>query len=76
MKETRTTAAQKKRAAYRERRQAQLQEWSARLDLFRARARKNRAEVKVRYREQLEGLQHALDAMRSRLRVKGGDRRA
>lgn len=52
-----------KRAAYRERRRAQLQEWSARLDVWRARARKTKAGVKIRYHEGLEELQDALDRM-------------
>lgn len=57
----------KKRAAYRERRRAQLQEWSAKVDLWQARARKTKAGVKVRYHEQLDELRDALDSMRSRL---------
>lgn len=41
----------KKRTAYRDRRRAQLQEWSAKLDLWQARARKTKADVKIRYHE-------------------------
>lgn len=55
------------RAAYRERRRAQLQEWSARLDLWQARARKTKAGVKVSYREQLEDLRNAVDSVRDRI---------
>lgn len=69
MRTFRPTKNQKrKRAAYRERRRAQLQEWSAKLDLWKARARKTKADVKIRYREQLEQLEESLEAMRTRLR--------
>lgn len=57
----------KKRAAYRERRRAQLQEWSAKFDLLQARARRTKAGVKIRYHDGLEELQDALDTMRTRL---------
>lgn len=57
----------KKRAAYRDRRRAQLQEWSAKLDLWQARARKTKAGVTIRYHEGLEELQDAVEAMRSRI---------
>lgn len=57
----------KKRTAYRDRRRAQLQEWSAKLDLWQARARKTKADVKIRYHEGLEELQDALATLRSRV---------
>ncbi len=57
----------KKRAAYRERRRAQLREWSARLDVWQARSRKAKAGVKIRYYEGLDELQNALDRMRHRV---------
>lgn len=57
----------RKRAAYRKRRRAQLQEWSARLDLWQARVRKTRAGVEVSYREQLEDLQGALNSVKNRI---------
>ena len=57
----------KKRAAYRERRRAQLQEWSARLDLWQARARKTKAGVKIRYHDGLEELRDALQHMGDRV---------
>lgn len=39
---------------------AQLQEWSAKLDLWQARARKPKADVKIRSQQCLEQLQNAL----------------
>lgn len=57
----------KKRAAYRDRRRAHLQEWSAKLDLWQARGRKTKAGVKIRYHEGLDELQDAVETMRSRV---------
>lgn len=57
----------KKRTAYRDRRRAQLQEWSAKLDLWQARARKTKADVKIRYHEGVEELQDSVETMRSRV---------
>lgn len=56
-----------KRAAYRKRRRAQVQEWSARLDLWQARVRRTRAEVEISCRERVEDLRDALASAGNRI---------
>ena len=46
-----------KKQAYEEKLQAQLKEWSAQIDLLKARAENAEAESKVRYSETIEKLQ-------------------
>jgi hypothetical protein len=55
------------RRAYREKREAQIQELAARLDLWEAKLRKAAAEGEIRYREELEQLRSKLEIARVRL---------
>lgn len=59
------------RDAYREKREAQLQELRARLDLWEAKLQKAAAEGEIRYREELEELRSKLEIARVRLSLLG-----
>lgn len=56
-----------RRSAYREKREAQIEELAARLDLWEAKARKAKADARVRYREELDELRGRIDTARMRL---------
>ena len=47
-----------KRKAFEEKLDAQLDEWSAQIDLLKAKADKAKAEMKIEYYQAIEGLQH------------------
>ena len=53
--------------AYRKKREAQIRELTARLDLWEAKLRKAAAEGEIRYREELEDLRSKLEVARLRL---------
>lgn len=55
------------RKAYRQRREAQIQELAARLDLWEAKAKKAAAKGEIRYREELESLRQKLETARVRI---------
>ena len=57
-----------KRKAYEEKLDAQLKEWSAQIDLLKAKADKAKAEVKIEYYETIEALQRKQNDARAKLR--------
>lgn len=73
MSDARKTAGEKRdtRRAYREKREAQIQELAARLDLWEAKLRKAAAEGEIRYRAELEELRSKLEIARVRLSLLG-----
>lgn len=60
-------AEQRLRRAYREKREAQLKELAARLDLLEAKADKAKADARIRYGEEIEKLREKLDTARVKL---------
>lgn len=58
---------QTKRDAYRERREAQLREWAAKLDGWQASTQRRKAEARIRYEETLDELRSRLAGARARL---------
>ena len=56
-----------KRKAYEEKIDAQLEEWSAQIALFKARADKAKAGAKIEYNKTIEVLQHRQDEARAKL---------
>ena len=65
--ETANTRSEKTRSAYRERREAQLREWLARLDAWQARADRRKADAKIRYEETLDDLRARIERTRKGL---------
>jgi multidrug resistance efflux pump len=57
-----------KRKAYEEKLDAQLDEWSAQIDLLKAKADKAKAEVKIEYYKTIETLQHKQNDAKAKLR--------
>ncbi len=57
-----------KRKAYEEKFDAQLNEWSAQIDLFKAKADKAQAEVKIEYYKAIDALQHKQKDAKGKLR--------
>lgn len=55
------------RRAWREKREAQIQEMSARLDLWEAKARKAKADARIRYAEEIGKLRGKLETARLKL---------
>lgn len=55
------------RRAWREKREAQIQEMSARLDLWEAKARKAKASTRIRYAEEIGKLREKLETARLKL---------
>lgn len=53
--------------AYRERLEAQLREWQAKIDVLKARADKAEADSRIAYGEQIDALQQRREEMQSRL---------
>lgn len=53
--------------AYRDRLEAQLNEWQAKIDLLKARAERAEADSRIAYHEQIEALQKRREEMQSRL---------
>ena len=60
-----------KKEAYREKRQAQLREWKAKIAVLKARADKAKAEQKIRYYETLEALQEKYQRAHKKLEALG-----
>ena len=56
-----------KRKAYEEKLDAQLEEWSAQINLLKAKADKGKAEAKIEYYKTIEALQHRQDEARKKL---------
>lgn len=52
--------------AYQDKKETQLREWSARIDLLKAKADKTRAEAKIEYYEKIEKLQVEQETARLR----------
>jgi hypothetical protein len=61
----RVTMANKE--AYREKLEAQMREWSAKIDLLKAKADQAEAEAKVEYRNRIEDLRQKKEALRVKL---------
>lgn len=57
-----------KRKAYEEKLDAQLEEWSAQIALFKARADKAKAEAKIEYYKTIEALQQTQEEAKTKLR--------
>ena len=58
--------------AYQEKTEAQLKEWSAKIDLLKAKADKAKAEVKIKYYEKIEELRGGQETARQKLqKLKG-----
>lgn len=55
------------RRAWREKREAQIQEMAARLDLWEAKARKAKADARIRYAEEIGKLRGKLETARLKL---------
>lgn len=53
--------------AYRDRLEAQLNEWQAKIDVLKARAERAEADSRIAYREQIDALQKRREEMQSRL---------
>ncbi len=53
--------------AFREKLEAQLKEWNARIDLLKAKAEKAKAEAKIEYSKDIENLKAKRDALRGKL---------
>ncbi len=53
--------------AYEERLQAQLDEWSAKIDVLKAKARKSKSDSEVKYAEEVEKLEQKKKAAREKL---------
>jgi nucleotide-binding universal stress UspA family protein len=56
------------RKAYQEKIEAQLKEWSARIDELKAKAERSKAEIKIKYEKQIEVLRSKQDAVQQKLR--------
>ena len=56
-----------KRKAYEEKLDAQLKEWSAQIDLLKAKAKNAKANAKVEYYQTIEALQHMEDEAKTKL---------
>jgi predicted ATP-binding protein involved in virulence len=64
---TEELAMNKKRKAYEEKLDAQLDEWNAQIHLLKARADKAKAEAKIEYYKTIDALQHRQDEARTKL---------
>jgi hypothetical protein len=53
--------------AYREKLEAQMREWSAKIDLLKAKADQVEAEAKIEYRNRIEDLRQRKEALRVKL---------
>jgi multidrug resistance efflux pump len=63
--------------AYQEKMEAQLREWSAKIDLLKAKADKAKAEVKIKYYEKIEELRADQETARQKLQeLKGSGEEA
>ena len=56
-----------KKEAYREKLEAQMREWSAKIDLLKARADKAEAEGKIEYKDRIEDIRQRKAAVQSKL---------
>lgn len=56
-----------KRKAYEDKLDAQLKEWNAQIELFKARADKGKAEAKIEYYKTIEALQKRQEEARAKL---------
>ncbi len=54
--------------AYRQKLEAQMREWSAKIDLLKARADQAEAEAKIEYRNRIEDLRKKREVLREKLR--------
>ncbi|RJP65891.1 MAG: coiled coil domain-containing protein [Candidatus Abyssobacteria bacterium SURF_17] len=61
------TQESQERKAYREKMEAQLKEWSAKIDLLKAKADKAGAEAKIEYHQRINELRQKKEIMRGRL---------
>ena len=66
-KETPESRETKTRSAYREKREAQIQELAARLDLWEAKAKKAKADARIRYAEEIGKLKAKIETARLQL---------
>ena len=56
-----------KKEAYREKLEAQMREWSAKIDLLKARADKAEAEGKIEYKDRIEDIRQRKAAVQAKL---------
>jgi len=61
-------AMKDKRKAYEEKLDAQLDEWSAKIDVLKSQADKAKAEAKIEYYNAIEALQHKQNDARAKLK--------
>ncbi len=54
--------------AYREKLEAQMREWSAKIDLLKARADQAEAEAKIEYRNRIEDIRQRKEALQAKFR--------
>jgi len=54
--------------AYREKLEAQMREWSAKIDLLKARADQVEAEAKIEYRNRIEDIRQRKEALQEKLK--------
>ena len=54
--------------AYREKLEAQIREWSAKIDLLKARADQVEAEAKIEYRNRIEDIRQRKEALQEKLK--------
>jgi hypothetical protein len=54
--------------AYREKLEAQMREWSAKIDLLKARADQVEAEAKIEYRNRIEDIRQRKEALQGKLK--------
>lgn len=57
----------KNREAYREKLEAQMREWSAKIDLLKAKADQAEAEAKIEYSKRIEDLRQRKEALQAQL---------
>ncbi|MEJ2428232.1 MAG: coiled coil domain-containing protein [Deltaproteobacteria bacterium] len=57
-----------KKEAYREKLEAQMREWSAKIDLLKARADKVEAESKIEYKDRIEDIRQRKAALQTKLK--------
>ena len=58
----------KNKEAYRQKLEAQMREWSAKIDLLKARADQAEAESKIEYSDRIEDLRQRKEALQAKLR--------
>lgn len=54
--------------AYREKLEAQMREWSAKIDLLKAKADQTEAEAKIEYKNRIEDLRQRKEALQAKLK--------